>query len=192
MRIEPVLLTPQLQKLKRDMVKAQAAEADAVGKRLCELAKTHLERTLKFWNQSGENKFPLPVIKCEYRVQSTPTRGAQVTVDVLAADPSGQPHFLWHILSQGRREYTFPEGKRSPPLKKRKARRTHGNRLDVDPFPGFTGEVFVIHGGQRVKGVPGNRWYEAARDEIRQAFAADPLLKRWKLQAFVYALRVFK
>lgn len=192
MKITALPLAPDIAKLKKDLLKQAEMLAEQAGQRYCELAEKHLKRTFAHWGASGENQFGVPSVKCAYKVRVSPTRGVQLTIEIVVVDGSGQPHYLWHILSQGRREYTFPAGKKSPPIRRRKARRTRANRLDADPFPGYASEVFVIHGGKKVKGVPGRRWYEAARNEILREAKADPVLKEFKVQAFVYEVRVFQ
>lgn len=189
MRIDAITLLPLSAKLKKAIMDEYVRLADIAGQHLVDLCKKHLSRTFAHWNESGENRFGVPTVQAVYKVNRTST-SIRIDVSVTVVDGSGQPHFLWHILSYGRKEYTFPEGKRSPPINKRRSRRT-SQSLDADPFPGFTGERFVIHGGTRVKGVPGNKWYEAARDAVLADAASHPATKPFKIEAFVYQLRIF-
>lgn len=182
MRVKPQYLTPQLDKIARRVFNDQVKRTRQAGQKVGKIATDLIEQTFKHWNESGENKFKYPVVKVTVDVKSSFNSGKiEVTVHIVVIDPStGQPHFLWHILDRGRGAYTFPAGKRTPPLKKRKRRRTKKDTLKVDPFPGFTGETFVIHGGQNVKAVPANNWYEQAAQQTNDKIRQDDLLRSFK------------
>lgn len=180
MLIKGVLLRHQINDIKKALYAAQKDEAKHVGKRFAAMLESHLALTLRYWNDSNENKFPLPRFLHWIKIKGSPDSGvSELSVRVLMADNNGNPHFLWHILDAGRRTYTFPVGKRSPVLKRRKRRRTEKNNLRAKPFTGFTGEKFVIHGGQVVKGVDPNNWYRSAADEVIAKAKNDPQLKLW-------------
>lgn len=109
------------------------------------------------------------------KIVTTNRRGLLIELHALVIDPSGSPHLIWHVLSQGRKPYIFPHGKVSPPIRKRKGKRTAPGQLKVSAFPGFVGdETYVIHGGTLVAGIPARNWYAAAVKEFRGRVKALP------------------
>lgn len=182
MRVKPVYFMPQLEAIKRHVFALQVKRAKKAGSLIARTAKKLIEQTFQYWNQSGENEFKYPVVKTSVKITEN-FNASQIilTVRVVVIDPStGDIHYLWHLLDRGRGAYTFPANKKSPPIKARRRRRTRKNTLKVDPFGGFTGETFVIHGGQRVAAVDANNWYEQAAKETIEALEGNPLFESFK------------
>jgi hypothetical protein len=136
-----------------------------------------VDRTLKYKLQSGTNALADASVKFIRNVTIN-DQGALIRLTATVVDPSGQPHFIWHILSRGRPSYV--QRKTSPPIKERYDRRT-GRMLDSSPFPGYTGRTFVIPKGTRVKAVAANRWYNLIKSELIQQMKRDPLLKSFTI-----------
>lgn len=173
-------IRPDMEAIRKALYEGYEAEAEHAGKRFAAIIEGLLQQTTRHWNESGENKYQKPQPRSTVKVN----RGqAKVTADVhiVMIGEKNEPSFLWHILDQGRKEYTFPAGKRSPPIRERKRRRTFADTLKVDPFPGFTGNRFVIHGGTRVRAVPPNNWYNEAIKQAQEIAGRDKTLRNWKI-----------
>lgn len=104
-------------------------------------------------------------VQVEYETKVN-RRGLSLTLYITVIDPSGKPHFVWHLLSEGRKKFT--QKRTSPPIRERRGLRTSPNSLEVTSFPGYTGDVFVIHAGQRVEGIEARHWYEATAKEVQR------------------------
>lgn len=181
MKVTAIPLKTQLRQIKRELFNAQKERGMHIGKRMAVIVESLLIQTTRHWNSSKENKYPKPEAKVERKLRVNFTSGI-IKIDLLITmidNRTGKAHFIWHILSQGRRTYTFPQGKKSPPIKARNRRRTKRKTLNVKPFGGFSGEVFVIHGGQKVRAVPANEWYEVAAKEAMVIFMKDDEIKHW-------------
>jgi len=93
-------------------------------------------------------------------------RGLKIQLYVTVIDPSGNPHFVWHLISEGRKAFT--QKTKSPPIRARRGLRTSPDNLEPSSFPGYSAEVFVIHEGQRVAGIPARHWYRAVVTELQK------------------------
>jgi len=123
------------------------------------------QRTLKFWNQSGTNKFPIPSISIEVKVKRL-RRSIKILISIRIFSK------LWGWLDQGTPDIIQP--KTSPPIRERRALRTTPDDLDVTPFPGFTGRTFVIHAGRRRRGIPARNWNRTIARLYKQAAQVKP------------------
>lgn len=167
-----------LKQLEKEWEMQRRAQAERVGKRYAAILEGLLQQTTRHWNESGENRYAKPVPKSRVTIDHSGGK-YRVKVHIVMIGEGGNPSFLWHILDQGRRAYVFPSGKRTPPIRERKRRRTFADQLQVDPFPGFTGETFVITGGTTVKAVPPNDWYKTAIEQTIDIAKRDSELKDW-------------
>lgn len=181
MKVTAITLKNQMREIKRELFNQQKERALDIGKQMAVILEKLLMQTTEHWGDSGENKYPKPQLKVVHDVNADFVSGSiKIDVTVTMIDiRTGQPHFIWHILSQGRKTYTFPQGKKSPPIKRRNRKRTRKSSLKVKPFGGFSGEVFVIHGGKRVKAVKGVLWYETAAKQAMNKFMRDKEIKQW-------------
>lgn len=182
MKITARYMQPQIAALREQAYKALLESAKLAAKRYQTIVESLLQQTTRYWGQSENNQYPKPIPKTTVKVYGNPKTGViKFAVHTVMLDPStGRAHFIWHILSQGRRTYVFPEGKQTPPIPiRKKRRRTAKGTLQVQPFSGYTGEFFVIRGGQTVRGVEGNQWYELAVQQTLKQAQRDPLLKLW-------------
>ena len=184
MKITPHLLNDAMKDIQAALWQAQVEDAREAGEKIAHGLERQLKRTFQYWNQSGQNKYDYPSVRTTVDVTGAQQPGGNLglRVHVVVVDKKNLPHYLWHLLDRGRGAYTFPQGKKSPPIKARKRRRTFANTLAVDPFPGFTGETFVIHGGMTVKAVPPNDWYEAAAQEIYRIIRSDRQLRAYRFR----------
>lgn len=182
MKVTANYMLPKIAGLKEQAYKAMLDSARLAAKRYVAIVESLLQQTTRYWGESENNAYPKPIPKSTVSVYGNPRTGViKFAVRTVMLDPStGKAHFIWHILSQGRRTYVFPEGKRTPPIPiRKKRRRTAKGTLQVQPFSGYTGEFFVIHGGQTVRGVEGNQWYELAATATMKQAQRDPLLTLW-------------
>ena len=172
------------QQLIQDWLDKLEADGERIAKQMERIAKNILKATLRFSSQFGTSgkssqylkgvsvpKLTYGVSDAEIEVESevrVDRRGLKITLKITVVDPSGQPHFVWHLLSEGRP--SFKQRKTSPPIRERSGLRTTPGTLEVSGFPGFTGEVFVIPAGTVVGSIPPRKWYEQAEKEFRTEF----------------------
>lgn len=103
-------------------------------------------------------------VKMEHDV-SVGRRGLSITLYATVVDPSGKPHFVWHLISEGRK--AFVQKNMSPPIRMRRGMRTIPNTLDVSSPTGFSGKVMVIHAGTKVAGIQARQWYDAVVTQLK-------------------------
>ena len=120
-------------------------------------------------------------------------QGLKIELSATVIDPSGKPHFVWHLISEGRKAFT--QKKQSPVIRARRGLRTTPNSLEVSSFPGYSGEVFVIRAGQRVAGIPARNWYLAVAKEFQrelQAVSGRSNLKLYGIHFKKHKIRNFQ
>jgi hypothetical protein len=120
-------------------------------------------------------------------------RGLKLKLEITVIDPDGKPHFVWHLISEGRKAFT--QKKKSPPIRARRGLRTTPNSLEVSSFPGYSGDVFVIQKGQRVGGIPARNWYLAVVKALKvelKAVARNSNLKLYGIEFKSYRIRNFQ
>lgn len=131
------------------------------------------DATTQHWGESGEQKEQRPVPRFIVSVRKQRGFGCILKVRSYAQNPGQQaPSKLWHLLDGG--TAGFIQKNTSPPIAKRNATRTKIGDLNSNPFPGLTGEFFVIHAGVRVRGIPARRWYEKIMEITLNKIQNDP------------------
>jgi hypothetical protein len=169
-------------KYKRSLIRDLIAELESVGESVVitagNLVESIIRRTLRYSTQFGSGGptylgggrhkehpgFRDADVSIDYEVSVT-KKGMSLKLYVTVIDPSGNPHFVWHLLSEGRK--AFIQKKKSPPIRARRGQRTTPDVLEADSFAGFDGDVFVIHEGQRVQGIEARNWYKAVVDQLK-------------------------
>ena len=164
---------------------------ERVGNQSERVLKNLISKTLRFSSQFGTSGKTSPYAKGAKATQLTygfsdaqvdiqkkitvNKKGLKLEMAATVMDGGGKPHFVWHLISEGRP--SFRQRRTSPPIRERSGLRTTPDTLEVRGFPGFTGEVFVIPAGTVVDAIPPRRWYEAAdkafRIEFRKFAAAE-------------------
>ncbi|GEM_PF-4454431 len=179
-----------------DLVAILKDEADRFVVTAGNMAEQIIRQTLKYSTQfgaggaayvgGGRSKYPGfrdADVQVESQVSVSRRKGVKIELFVTVIDPSGKPHFVWHLISEGRRAFT--QKKTSPPIRMRRGRRTKPNTLDVSGFPGYSGKVVVIHKGTRVKEIEGTQWYRATQKEFQvrlDALSENSLLKAYGIK----------
>lgn len=165
----------------------QLAEA---GERAAIQLARHLElvmrRTLRFSSQFGTVGFRDVVIDVQHEVKAD-KKGLEIKLNVLMVNAKGDAHPVWHVIAFGRQ--SFRQRKTSPPIKERRGLRTVEGTLEVDRFPGYTKETFVIPAGTIVKGIPPRRWYELAPREFERRIADLPTIQTLNLKIVRHEIR---
>lgn len=122
-------------------------------------------RTFAHWNESGINKFPVPTVTVEVTYKRIGDKGH---IAIIKAYVKNQ---LWNWLDAG--TPTIIQPTTSPPIRERADIRTFPGDLDAKPFPGFTGNYFVIRAGMRRRGIPARKWTETIADIVGRSHQTD-------------------
>lgn len=130
------------------------------------------DATTQHWGESGEQREQRPVARFIVAVRKQRGFGCVLKVRSYAQNPGQQaPSKLWHLLDGGTAGFT--QKNTSPPIAKRNATRTKVGDLNSNPFPGLTGEFFVIHAGVHVRGILARKWYEKIMDITLEKIRSD-------------------
>lgn len=172
------LIADLLEKLERDGERAAPQLA-----RILELV---MRRTLRFSSQFGTIGFRDVVIDIEHTVKVS-QKGLQIDLNVLMVNGMGEAHPVWHVIAFGRQ--SFRQRRTSPPIRERNDLRTLPGELEVNRFPGYSGETFVIPAGTLVKSIPPRRWYELAPAEFERRIADLPTIVTLNLKIVRHDIR---
>lgn len=168
---------------KEEIIQDLIEQLQEAGERAAKQLERHLElvmrRTLRFSSQFGTVGFRDVEINIESRVKAD-KKGLQIELNVLMVNARGDAHPIWHIIAFGRQQ--FRQRRTSPPIKERRGLRTLEGTLEVERFPGYTKEVFVIPAGTIVKGIPPRRWYDLAPAEFERRIAGLPTIETLNLK----------
>lgn len=150
--------------------KGQKVATDDVAPLIVKYERQLFELTVRGWYGKPDaisrgKQTPKPIFKVFVRSRRSKTEGVTLTIRAYMAQPNGGVSPVWEMLSFGRGP--FVQRKTSPPLRKRVRMVTSPNRLRLDAFPGYTGEVYVIRAGTTVRGIPGRNWYEIIQGLLR-------------------------
>lgn len=173
-----------------DLVDDLVAQLEAVGERAANQLARHLElvmrRTLRFASQFGTIGFRDVEIDIEKRIRAD-RKGLQIELNVLMVDAKGIPHPVWHVIAFGRAP--FRQRRTSPLIRARNDLRTIPGDLEVNRFPGYSGDTFIIPAGTIVKGIPPRQWYELAPKEFEKRIAGLPTIETLNLKIVSYQIR---
>lgn len=127
-------------------------------------------RTTKHWNASGINRYRKPSPEFVIEVIEHSDR---VVLNIRSYQKGGgEISPLWYWLDLGTSGRI--QRNTSPPIRERKALRTKVRDLDSNPFPGFTGRLFVIRKGRYVRGIAAREWSDTIGEKTEEQLKANP------------------